>query len=151
LSNRYGLEIRAAGSAEAVGLAELLAQGGTRVSSQEVAERLETMRSYGGTVLVALEWGPPSGVVVMHRYVGLSLAKPSAQISLLLVAEDARRRGIGRLLIKAASQAARVAGCGSLEVTAGVGRADLRAFCLNTGFEESGAVFARGLRKSGIG
>ena len=65
------------------------------------------------------------------------------------VAEEERRRGIGRMLVKAAAQAARHAGCGRLEVLAGAGAPSLRGFCLATGFTEAGPLLTRSLRKQG--
>lgn len=147
MKSRYGLEIRAATAAEAPGLAELLGSAGMAVSARDLAERLEALGQGDGMALVALEWGPPSGVVVLHWYRTLAAARPVAQIGMLLVGEGARRRGIGRMLIKAAAQAARVAGCDSLEVL--VEAEDLRGFCLATGFVEAGTRFSRGLRKKG--
>ena len=149
MTSRHGLEIRAAGSAEAPGLALLLASAGHPVEPRLLAERLEAMRHGAGTALVALEWGPPSGLVVVHWYPTLTAARPTAQITLLLVGEEERRRGIGRLLVKAAAQAARTAGCGALEMLAPAEAPELRGFCEATGFTEAGPRFVRTLRKGG--
>ena len=116
---------------------------GQVVPARLMAGRIGAVRSGGGAVLVAMEWGPPSGVVAVHWFGSLAQDEPVAQITTLLVGPDARRRGIGRLLVKAASQAARVAGCGVLEV-AGAG---LEEFCGATGFVQDGARFVRGLRR----
>jgi aminoglycoside 6'-N-acetyltransferase I len=146
LSTRYGLEIRAAGAADAPGVAELLASAGLGLPPREIAARLEDGRAFAGTVLLALEWGPPSGIVSLHWFRPFLQAQPAAQIDLLLVSPDARRRGVGRLLVKAAAQAARNAGCDMLLVAAGE-RPDLLAFCRSSGFELSGSLLSRGLRK----
>ena len=119
MTSRHGLEIRAAAAAEAPGLAVLLAAAGQAIEPRELAARLEAIRQGPGTALVALEWGPPSGLVVLHWYRRLEEARPVAQITTLLVGVEERRRGIGRLLVKAAAQAARSAGCGMLELAAG--------------------------------
>jgi GNAT superfamily N-acetyltransferase len=105
---------------------------------------LAAIRAGGGAVLIAVAWGPPSGVVALHWYRDVAAAAPVAVITTLFVTADERRRGIGRLLVKAAAQAARVAGCGALELA---GSAEVSAFCLATGFSEVGPRFARGLRR----
>jgi aminoglycoside 6'-N-acetyltransferase I len=149
LKTRHGLEIRAAAPADAPGLCELLGKAGISVSPRALAERLETIRQEAGAVLLAAEWGPPSGVVMLHWYRTLEADQPTAQITRLLVGPDDRRRGIGRLLVKAAAQAARVAGCGALELLAAPDAAALHQFCLATGFTEAGSRFMRPLRKKG--
>ena len=149
MKSRYGLEIRAATSAEAPGLAELLASVGHKVAADTLAARLDAVRREAGTALLAMEWGPPSGLVVAHWYRTLGADQPVAQITTLLVGPDERRRGIGRMLLKAVAQAARVAGCGGLEILVRPGEATLPAFCLATGFTSSGACFERALRKKG--
>ena len=103
MQSRHGLEIRAATGADAAGLSELLREAGLDIAPRLVAERLEAMRQQPGAVLVALEWGPPSGLVVLHWVRSLAAAGPVAQISTLLVASEQRRRGIGRLLVKTGS------------------------------------------------
>ena len=147
MSSRYGLEIRAANAGDAPGLSDLLGRYGHAVEPRILAERLDALRAEPGTALIALEWGPPSGLVVVHWYRTLESATPIAQVTTLLVDEDARRRGIGRLLVKAGAQAARVAGSDTLELLAPPDHADLRAFCLATGFTEAGSRFSRALRK----
>nr|WP_321984432.1 GNAT family N-acetyltransferase [uncultured Lichenicoccus sp.] len=149
LSSRYGLEIRAAGLHEAAGVSELLALAGIGLSTHEVGQRLEAIRQGSGTALVALASGPPSGIVVLHWHRTLLSAAPRARVSLLLVAPDERRRGIGRLLVKSAAQAARTAGCDALEVTEDGERPGLAGFCLATGFAASGSTYLRPLRKGG--
>src|ERR1700712_5018714 len=62
---------------------------------------------------------------------------------------DERRRGIGRLLVKAAEQAARVAGCGGLKLLSAADEEALHDFCRATGFTSVGPRFMRPLRKRG--
>lgn len=148
MKGRPGLEIRAANVADAAGLSELLAAAGQPIQVAELARRLDTIRNGPGTVLIALEWGPPSGVVALHWYPRLHAA-PMARIDLLLVGADDRRRGLGRLLLKAAARAARSAGCDALELTAEAGEIALTAFCQTTGFTGCGTQYRRALRKTG--
>ncbi len=98
-------------------------------------------------ILIAVEWGPPSGVIVVHWRPTLTDARPVAEASLLLVAPADRRRGIGRMLLKAAAQAARSAGCDVLRLVAPPDQPELQAFCRATGFSETGSLFVRPLRK----
>jgi aminoglycoside 6'-N-acetyltransferase I len=147
LKTRYGLEIRACTSADAAGISELLSASGHTISPRAIADRLEAVRSQPGTALLAAEWGPPSGLVLLHWYRTLDADQFTAQITMLLVGANERRRGIGRLLVKAAAQAARVAGCGKLELLVAPEEPALRMFCQATGFVEAGQCFVRPLRK----
>ncbi len=149
MTSRYGLEIRAATAADASGMVELLAEAGRTVDPLRLTERLIALREASGTVLLAVQWGPPSGLLSMHWYHTLAGTRPVAQITALLVAADARRQGIGRLLVKAAAQAARVAGCDEVEIATASGEASLQDFARSTGFAEAGPRFVRSLRKRG--
>ncbi len=147
MKSRYGMEIRAATETDAPGVSELLATGGIDIAPRVLADRLDAIRRDAGAALIAVEWGPPSGLVLIHWYRTLTADQPTALIAALFVGSDSRRRGIGRALLKAASQAARVAGCGTLELRSGTHDPDLAAFCHSTGFTETGHVFGRALRK----
>ncbi|MDP3632699.1 GNAT family N-acetyltransferase [Phenylobacterium sp.] len=146
MASRYGLEIRAADSVDAPGITELLQAAGL-LAAAALAARLERLKAERATILLAIEWGPPSGLIVFHARQTLLADLPCAFVSTLVVGPDARRRGIGRLLLKAASQAARSAGCGELHISVTEGQAGLRAFCQATGFDEQDAGFVRPLRK----
>lgn len=149
MSNRYGREIRSATPADAAGLAELLGACGVAIAPRALAERIETLRQDRGSALLALAWGPPCGLIVLHWHATLVDAHPVAAVSTLAVAPDERRQGIGRLLLKAGAQAARAAGCGVLRLDAGPEpeTASLRGFCAATGFAETAARYERPLRK----
>ena len=149
MTARSGFEVRAATQADASALATLLATAGPAVDVRELANRLVALQHSGGTVLVALRWGPLSGLVVLHRCQTLQEARPTALISTLLVRVEDRRRGLGRLLIKAAAQVARSSGCGQLEILISQEAASLQDFCRTTGFAEVGQRFVRSLRKQG--
>ena len=105
------------------------------------------MSGFPGAVLIAQEWGPPSGLVALHWYPGLLADALTARLTDILVAPEARRRGLGRLLLKAASRAARLAGCDTLECFRGGDQAELQAFLLAAGFVKAGDKFVRPLRK----
>lgn len=149
MKTRYGLELRTATGADAQGLCELLHAAGHAISPRVMTERLDALRQEPGAALIAAEWGPPSGLVLVHWYRTLEADQPTAQITTLLVVPNERRRGIGRLLVKAAAQAARVAGCGALELLAAPEEQALHAFCRATGFADVGPRFVRPLRKKG--
>ncbi len=70
-------------------------------------------------------------------------------VSALVVDADERRHGIGRMLLKAASQAARSAGCDVLDVTLAPGQEAADAFCRATGFAAAGVTLRRALRRRG--
>ncbi len=159
MGTRFGMEIRAAAAADAPGLSALLAAAGRAVPPAVLARRLDALRAQPGAALVAVAWGPPSGLVVLHWAHTLQADPPVARITTLLVAEDERRRGIGRLLVKAAAQAARAQGCDALELAgvapdvpagaaSGAGMV-LDGFCAATGFAPHRAGFVRGLRRRG--
>jgi aminoglycoside 6'-N-acetyltransferase I len=145
--SRHGLAIRTADSGDVDGLAELFKAAGVTIARDRLASRLGVLMDQPGALLIADEWGPPSGLIAVHWHGVLTADLKVGWISALLVDPERRRNGVARLLLKAASQAARSAGCGELVLTSAAEPGDLRAFCLATGFVEAGALFTRPLRK----
>ncbi|MBE7218328.1 MAG: GNAT family N-acetyltransferase [Caulobacteraceae bacterium] len=141
--------MRGLSDGDAAGLGELLADCGRPVDAPRMAERVGRLRRADGAALVALEWGPPSGVAAAHWAPDLLEDAPVARLDLVLVHPQARRRGVGRLLLKAVAQAARQGGCRELRVAPPVGDAELRAFFLASGFEPAACGWARPLRRRG--
>jgi GNAT superfamily N-acetyltransferase len=119
------------------------------VGAAALAARLDALRDQHGTVLLAYEWGPPSGLIAVNWFGTLDADQRTARVSTLLVSPDERRRGIARLLLKAATQAARSAGCGTLHLLASADEPTLRAFSEASGFDTLGMTFVRPLRKGG--
>ncbi len=74
---------------------------------------------------------------------------PAGLIATLAVAPDARRRGIGRLLVKAVSRSARLAGCDRLLLVPDAGAAGLADFAAATGFLPEGGLLVRPLLRRG--
>lgn len=147
MASRYGLEIRAAAGTDAAGLSVLMRAAGYPTAPEVLAERLDALRQGSGAALVAAEWGPPSGLILLHWYRTLEADLPVAQVTTLLVGPEERRRGIGRLLLKAGAQAARSAGCGTLQLLIDPEQPTLHAFADATGFLGGGTVLVRPLRK----
>ncbi len=151
MGNRYGLEIRAAAGPDAAGLAALLDEAGLAVGAADLAARLEGLQRDGGTALVAVEWGPPSGLIALTPVRTLDAPRPAGLITTLVVAAGSRRRGIGRVLLKAAGRAARQAGCDRLLLSVGPGQDTLGAFCAAAGFVAAAGLLGRPLLKRGSG
>jgi aminoglycoside 6'-N-acetyltransferase I len=147
VSSRHGLLVRTAESGDVEGLAELLQTAGVTVPLDRLASRLSAIQGQPGALFIADEWGPPSGLIAVHWHAVLTADLKVGWISTLLVDPARRRNGVARVLLKAASQAARSAGCGELVLSSPVKPGELRAFCLATGFVEAGEVFSRPLRK----
>ncbi len=143
-----GIDIRGAVQADAVDVAGLLGQLGYPMESRDAASRLEALaRDPDATVLVAAGYGPVVGVVVVNWCRMLHHARPLARITTLVVDDRERGCGIGRILVKAASQTARMAGCDVLELTTGMHREAAHAFYRAIGFEQSSLRFSRSLRR----
>jgi len=75
------------------------------------------------------------------------LHRPHAvgRISMLIVAQDMRRRGVGRALVEAAEERLEKAGCGLLEVTSNMDLKQAHAFYESLGFERTSFRFAKAL------
>lgn len=144
--SRFGLSIRAADASDAGGLTELLAEAGLLLEPASLAERIELVRRGPGTILIAEEWGPPTGVIELAVVPTIADAQPVGRVGLLFVGTEARRRGIGRLLLKTAAQSARSAGCDTLlaDTPDGCG---LAPFWEANGFSMAGTSRTRPLRK----
>jgi GNAT superfamily N-acetyltransferase len=139
-----GVEVRAAQAPDAADIARLLP--GT--TARDVAERLERLLAEPrSAVLVAVDYGPVVGLVALQWGGLLQQTRPLARLTALSVQDSERRRGIGRMLLKAASQSARVAGCDGLEAPALPDQDAARGFYAALGFVPAGEIFLRPLRK----
>jgi ribosomal protein S18 acetylase RimI-like enzyme len=135
--------IRSATMSDCAALARLIGQLGYEVSPAEVGERLATMQAEGRAVLVAELAGEAVGCLSTSTMRVLHRPRPVGRISMLIVDETARGRGIGAALVRAAEKALAEAGCGLVEVTSNFRRADAHRFYERLGYERTSVRLAR--------
>ena len=121
-------------------LARLIRTLGYDVDDAGVADRLAGTRpplvAETDRIVGCLTWAITP---VLHR------PRPVGRITMLVVAEDTRGQGVGRLLVEAAEKRLRQEGCGLIEVTSNLRRADAHAFYGRLGYERTSYRFYRSL------
>ena len=141
MANRAA-RLRAATPADGATIAALLTELGYPTSGPEIPSRLAAVLREGGSVLLAVDDDDrPLGMMCLARYTVLHAPAPVAYITALVTAAAARRRGVGQLLVAAAKEWAREAGCVRLSVTSAEHRADAHAFYPACGLPYTGRRF----------
>jgi GNAT superfamily N-acetyltransferase len=141
------LRIRTADSVDSEAISLLLAELGYEVTPDDVAERLVRLGRGGEPLLLARQGEETLGCLTWHVTPNIHRQWPVGRITLLVVAASARRRGIGRALLKAAEERMIQRGCGLVEVTSNVKRRGAHAFYTKLGFERTSHRFARPIAK----
>jgi GNAT superfamily N-acetyltransferase len=141
-----GLVIRNAVPSDSAVLARLIAQLGYVAAESEVAERLGFMEAEGRIVLVAELGGQVIGCLSTSVMRVLHRPAPVGRISMMVVDEALRGRGIGAEIVRAAEKALHERGCYMVEVTSHVRRTDAHRFYERLGYERTSVRFARELR-----
>jgi len=139
------MEIREARSDDAerlIGLIELLPH---RVTAAGVRQRIERMSAEDLPQLVAVDDGAIIGLCGLHRMTAIHREKPVGRITILVVAEAARGKGVGRQLVKAAEERLRHAGCGMIELTSNDWLVEAHRFYRKIGYEKTSKRFAKKL------
>lgn len=135
--------IRAAMAGDCPSLARLIAQLGYEVTAAAVAERLELMEREGRLVLVAELEGQVVGCLSTSVMRVLHRPAPVGRISMMVVDEAVRNRGVGAQLVSAAEQALVASGCQLVEVTSNLARTDAHRFYERLGYERTSVRLAR--------
>lgn len=138
------LSVRPARPADCEAIAGLVSSLGFEATPDDIAGRLDALRKAREAPLVA-EQGEVIGVLAWHVTPVLHRPKPVGRITMMVVAEGERRRGIGRALVEAACGEMRRKGCGLIEVTSNVDLSGAHGFYRRLGFERTSYRFAKGL------
>jgi GNAT superfamily N-acetyltransferase len=94
-------------------------------------------------VFVAAADDGPIGLATVHLRHMLNHETPIAQLTLLVVDESRRSRGVGRALVDAAERWAREKGSHRIVVTTALQRAEAHAFYERVGYRHTGRRYAK--------
>jgi GNAT superfamily N-acetyltransferase len=139
--------LRDAERADAPELARLLTLLGHPTDAASITAKWSAWRDDGNAAIVAVgSRDSLLGLATLHVMTVLHRTKPLGRITALVVDELARGRGIGGALVAAAEARFAGAGCGLLEVTSNLRRADAHAFYEHLAYERSSYRFSKMLR-----
>ena len=130
------LAIRTAAKAD---LDEIRTLIGGQDSAATFASRFHELKRAGGGVIVA-DRGGVVGCVAWHVILALE-TPPIGRLTLLVVAEDERRQGIGRALVDGARSAMGDQGCTEVEAMSGIEVRNASGFFRALGFEQKSYRF----------
>ena len=137
--------LRDAKPSDAPRLAELIHELGHEIGEKLVRKNLSALKKAGEIPLVATVDKTVVGLIGRHRMVTVHRPAPVGRIPVLVVAKEAQRLGIGRMLVEAVEQWCRKKGCQTVEVTSNDRRAEAHAFYRHMGYERSSIRFFKKL------
>jgi GNAT superfamily N-acetyltransferase len=138
-------KIRDAKPADAAGLVELIRSLGHEIDQKSVRKNLAALRKSGETPFVATLGKRVVGLVGINKRIAVHKPAPIGRMSVLVVAEDAQGKGIGRMLVEVAEAWFRKQGCTLVEVTSNDRRTAAHAFYRHLGYERTSIRFAKDL------
>jgi GNAT superfamily N-acetyltransferase len=138
-------KLRDAKPSDAPWLVELIHELGHEIDEKALRKNLRTLKRLGETPLLATLDKAVIGLCGVHRTITLHRDAPLGRITILVVAEEAQGRGIGRLLVEAAEHWLRRHGCKLVEVTSNDRRAEAHAFYRHLGYERTSIRFFKKL------
>ena len=139
------VEIREATADDADELVKLIGLLAHQVDADGVRERLVQLRAGDVSQLVAVEDGKVVGLCGLHRMAAIHRNLPVGRITILVVGEEARGKGIGRQLISAAEEQLKAAGCELVELTSNDWLVDAHHFYQRIGYQPTSKRFAKDL------
>jgi GNAT superfamily N-acetyltransferase len=133
-------------SDDAVAVSVLLGELGYTVSIQQATKRVAELSKTGvDPIFLAVEDGQALGLLALHLCRMLQYASPIVRVTALVVDAQARRRGMGKLLMEHAERMGSAAGCEFVELTSAMDRAEAHAFYRRIGYEPSSLRFRKPL------
>jgi ribosomal protein S18 acetylase RimI-like enzyme len=140
------VSVRRAGPADAPAIAALLAELGYPTPPADVGRRLGELETSGrSAALVAEHAGEVAGVLTLQTVPVLHEPGGWCRVTVLVVGEAARRRGLARALVTEAEAIARAHGCVRIEVTSALHRDGAHELYRSLGFGQVSAHFLKAL------
>lgn len=134
--------IRAAGVGDSPAVAELVTELGYSTSPEQMAERLRVVEEDSNHAAFVFESpGVVSGFLGVNVTLAFEFDRPIARIAALVVAEKARRQGVGEVLVAFAERWAAERGCGTIVVSSGLAREGAHRFYEGLGYGRKGFSF----------
>ena len=138
-------KIRDAKPSDAARLVELIKELGHEIDEKSVRKNLKALKRANQLPLAATLGKQVVGLCGIHKMVTVHRPAPVGRISVMVVAKEAQGRGIGRMLVEAAEQWCRKAGCQIVEVTSNDRRARAHAFYWHMGYKRTSIRFFKKL------
>lgn len=143
------IAIREATLADSEQIARLISELGYRTVASQMRQRLQAiLRDQDYETLVASADGKIAGFIGTRVGSLYESDEDYGQIMAVAVATNQRRRGVGRMLMKAAEARLFERGARVLVVTSGNHRADAHAFYENLGYTFTGRRYKKSLSSS---
>ncbi len=137
-------DVRNAGIGDADDVARLLTELGYPCDNEDASERIAaTLDDARQVLLLARCDGSACGLLALDFMYYLPLGTTTCRITALVIAPDAQRRGLGRLLLREAERRARVACAARLELASAAHRHDAHQFYRACGFGEGAVRFVK--------
>jgi GNAT superfamily N-acetyltransferase len=138
-------QLRDAKPSDAPRLVELIRYLGHEIDEKAVRKNLAALKKSGELPLLATLDRQVVGMCGVSARVVIHRPAPLGRITALVVAEEAQGHGIGRMLVDAAEQWCRKAGCKLVEVTSNDRRGEAHAFYRHLGYKRSSIRFFKNL------
>ena len=138
-------KLRDAKPTDAARIAELILFLGHEATEKSVRKNLSRLKKIGETPIVATLDRTVVGFIGVHRMVTVHRDAPVGRIPVLVVAKEAQKLNLGRMLVEAAEAWCRKQGCKLIEVTSNDRRAEAHAFYRHMGYERTSVRFFKKL------
>ena len=138
------VDVREATDGDADALARLCTQLGYPAGAAAMPSRLGRLREDANArAFVAVQGGQLVGLVTIHLRDTLNHSTPIAQITLLVVDEATRSKGVGKALVRVCEEFARERGARRIAVTTALDRAGAHEFYERVGYRHTGRRYAK--------
>jgi GNAT superfamily N-acetyltransferase len=139
------MKLRAPADGDAADIARLMGQLGYPSTPADIVERLAELRRDAPSteMWVAELEGAVVGMATVKEFGGIHTSTPVVLLTVLVVDERVRGRGVGAALVRAAEESAQARGATRLSLTSAVHRKEAHRFYEGLGYTQTGVRLAK--------